>query len=294
MPYADNSGVKIHYQDVGQGPAMVFLHEYGGDHRSWEEQAAHFSNTYRCLVVSARGYPPSDVPEDESLYGQDIAIADAFAVMDDADVDTAIVIGLSMGAYTAIRLALQKPKRIDAVIAASGGSGSHLETRDVFKREAAALADVILAGGKMVADKFAQGPTRTQLRRKNMKAWELFRTQLSEHPATGAAFTMRHVQGKRPSLHDFEAELKACTVPTLLMAGDEDEACIDINVWLKRTMPSAGLLMLPKSGHLLNLEDPSGFNAHVDAFLADVEADNWPLREAVAGKFGGVGPVSED
>ena len=88
------------------------------------------------------------------------------------------------------------------------------------------------------------------------------------------------MQGERPSLYDFEAELGALKVPTLLVIGDEDELVIDTNVFLKRAMPLAGLLVLPKSGHLVNLEDSGVFNRAVDEFYAAVAGDQWPTRPA--------------
>ena len=64
------------------------------------------------------------------------------------------------------------------------------------------------------------------------------------------------------------------------MIGDEDELVIDTNVFLKRTMPLSGLLVLPKSGHLVNVEEPVVFNRAVDDFLAAFEAGQWPTRPA--------------
>ena len=75
------------------------------------------------------------------------------------------------------------------------------------------------------------------------------------------------------------------------MVGDEDEACLDANVWLKRTMPIAGLDIAPKSGHLLNLEDPARFNGTILSFLHTVRADAWDVRATPSGSFGGVGPA---
>ncbi len=86
------------------------------------------------------------------------------------------------------------------------------------------------------------------------------------------------MQTERASLYDFEAELGALAVPTLLMIGDEDELVIETNVFLKRAMPMAGLLVLPKSGHLINLEDPAIFNRAIDEFHAAVAAGDWPAR----------------
>ncbi len=294
MAYAERAGVKLYFEDTGAGSPILFLHEYGGDHRSWEPQVRYFSRWHRCIVVTARGYPPSDVPDDAAQYGQDHAIADALAVLDHLGLDKATVIGLSMGGYTALRLALQAPKRITAIVAASAGSGSYPAHREAFQREAEKLAAQILDQGRMPADAFAMGPTRTQLKRKDPRGWIEFRDHLAEHPAVGAAHTLSNVQAKRPSLYDFEEQFSACRVPTLLIVGDEDEACLDANLWLKRTMPTAGLDIAPKSGHLLNLEDPARFNAMVSGFLNAVSAAAWDVREQQTGSFGGVGPVSEE
>jgi len=200
------------------------------------------------------------------------------------------VIGLSMGAYTGLRLAIHHPDRVTALVAASGGAGSPREQQKVFHDEAYARSEEYLEAGRMLADPFANGPTRTQLKRKDIRGWTEFRDQLAEHPAIGAAYTLRHVQGERPSLYDFEAEFNACQVPTLLMVGDEDDVCLDVNVWLKRAMPTAGLRVFPKSGHLINLEDPATFNAEIDDFLKQTRAGVWPVREAFDGNYAGIGP----
>ena len=59
-----DDGVKLYYEEAGSGAPIVFVHEFGGDHRSWEPQLRHFSRRYRCVAYNARGYPPSDVPQD--------------------------------------------------------------------------------------------------------------------------------------------------------------------------------------------------------------------------------------
>jgi pimeloyl-ACP methyl ester carboxylesterase len=74
-------------------------------------------------------------------------------------------------------------------------------------------------------------------------------------------------------------QLRALHVPTLILAGDEDDGCLDASVMLKRTVPSAGLLVLPRTGHTANLEDPAVFNRAVDEFLAAVERGEWGDRD---------------
>ncbi len=282
MALVDINGTRLWVEENGPAAAsaLVFVHEFGGDQRSWREQVDHFQDRYRCVTYCVRGYPPSDIPEDEDQYGQDISTEDLLGVLDALSIHRAHIVGLSMGAYTGLRFALSHPDRVLTLAAASGGSGSFPATRDGFLKETRALADAILEQDSLDFPGFAASATRTQLKLKRPTTWEEFATNFREHSPRGSAFTLRKVQAGRPSLYDFEAELGAMTVPVLLMIGDEDEPCIDTNVFLKRTIPSSGLVTFPKSGHLINLEDPDGFNAAIDAFHGAVAAGKWPGRNA--------------
>lgn len=273
------NGVSLHVEETGSGESIVFVHEFGGDARSWQPQVEHFSRHYRCVVYNARGYPPSDVPEDERLYGQQLSTADLKGVLDALDIEQAFVVGLSMGAYTGLMLTVQHPERVRALVFASGGSGAYPETRTQFLVDTNAVAEKMLQANSVDAAGISSGPSRVQLQNKNQTVWEQFAAHLSEHSAVGSAYTLRHVQAERPSLYDLTTELGAVTTPTLLVVGDEDESCLDVNLYLKRTMPYAGLSIFPKSGHLLNLEESERFNALIDEFFQTVKAGQWSRRD---------------
>lgn len=282
MIIAASDGTGLSLQDEGTGPPVLFLHEYAGDDRSWAGQVLGLADRFRCIVLSARGYPPSDVPTDPEAYSQDIADRDALAVLDSLDIESAHVVGLSMGAYTALRLALRWPDRVASVTAASGGSGSYKPTRDRFIAATLGLADDIEAVGTIPAESFGEGPTRIQLRIKNPEAWRRFVDHLSEHPPAAAAMTLRGIQASRPSLYDMEDALRRLDRPVLLMVGDEDDPCLDVNLWMKRTMPSARLIVMPGTGHMINLEEPAAFNSAVTAFIDSVENGIWRPRDPLA------------
>ena len=273
------NGVTLHVEETGSGEPIIFVHEFGGDARSWQPQVEHFSRHYRCVVYNARGYPPSDVPEDETLYGQHLSTADLKGVLDALDIERAFVVGLSMGAYTGLMLTMQHPERVRALVFASGGSGAYPETRKQFLADTTAVAEKILQANSVEAAGISSGPSRVQLQNKNQTVWEQFAAHLSEHSAVGSAYTLRHVQAERPSLYDLTDDLRAVTTPTLLVVGDEDESCLDVNLYLKRTMPYAGLSIFPKSGHLLNLEEPERFNSLIDEFFQTVQAGQWSRRD---------------
>ena len=90
MPHlTTDDGVRLFYQETGSGTPIVFVHEFAGDHRSWEPQVRAFSRRYRCITYNARGYPPSDVPIDGEVYSQDRVRDDIRAVLDALKIDRA-------------------------------------------------------------------------------------------------------------------------------------------------------------------------------------------------------------
>ncbi len=279
MPHiTTRDGVRLYYEEAGSGSAVVFVHEYAGDYRSWEAQMRYFSRAHRCVSYSQRGYPPSDVPEQAARYGQDIARDDVLALMDALKIDKAHVVGHSMGAYTALHVGMHASARCLSVVAAGCGWGS---TSDAKKREE--MKALAAETGKMFAEegiksasvKYADAPMRQALKHKDPRGYAEFARQLAEHSALGHAQTMFNLQLKRPTLWEMEAGLKKFAVPLLVIVGDEDEPCIDGSVFLKRMVPTAGLLMIPRSGHNVQSEEPAAFNAALADLFAAAEAGRW-------------------
>jgi pimeloyl-ACP methyl ester carboxylesterase len=278
-----DDGVRLHAEAIGAtgtGAPLLFIHEFAGDHRSWEPQVRHFSGGYRCLTYAARGYPPSDVPRDPAAYSQERAVADAIAVLDGLGVDRAHVVGLSMGGFTALHLALRHPARVVSAVVAGAGYGALPDRADAFRAECEATAAAFeTEGAELVAARYALGPARVQFQNKNPRGWAEFAAALGEHSALGAALTMRGVQAARPSLYRLRDELAQVRTPVLLVVGDEDEGCLETALMLKRTISTSGLAILPRTGHTANLEEPDVFNEVVDRFLAAVERGAWRPRD---------------
>ena len=280
MPYAPSAGAKLYYEEVGAGYPLLFVHEFAGDHRSWEAQLRFFARRYRCIAYNARGYPPSDVPEDVNSYRQEQQADDAAAVLDHLKIERAHVVGLSMGAFATLHFGLRHAKRASALVTAGIGSGAPKEQRPRFQADSLAGADRFERDGSpVVAEQMALGPARVQLLNKDPRGWEEEKRYLAEHSAKGAALTLRGYQATRPSLYDLAEPIARMTIPTLIVAGDEDEPCLDASLWLKRTLPFSGLAMLPKTGHCVNLEEPDAFNRLVLDFLTLVEQGKWGKRD---------------
>ena len=280
MPYIQSDGAKLYYEEAGSGHPMVFVHEFGSDLREWETQMRFFSRYYRCIAFNARGYTPSDVPSDPALYGYRHAVNDIAAVMNGLGIPRAHVVGLSMGAYAALMFGLMHPAMASSLVVAGCGSGSHYAVRAQSKANSEANAARFLAEGSVaMAHATGLGATRVQLLNKDPRGWAEFVDHLSQHSAEGSAATMRNFQALRPSLFDFAADFAKMTIPVLLALGDEDEPCLETNLYLKRTIPSAGLWMAPRTGHAINLEEPAAFNAAIQEFLFAVELGRWGLRD---------------
>ena len=281
MHYATaDDGVRLAYQEAGQGTPLVFVHEFAGDLRSWEPQLRHFARRYRCIAFNARGYSPSDVPPTPDFYSQARAADDVAAVLDHLDLASAHIVGLSMGGFATLHFGFRHAARARSLVVAGCGYGADPAKRTDFRAEAEAVVAFIRAHGMTAfAEKYAVGPSRVQFQRADPRGFAEFIGQLAEHSPLGSINTQLGVQRERPSLYDLTAEMAALRVPTLVLTGDEDWPCLLPGILMKQTIPTAALAVMANCGHAINLEDPDGFNAHVAAFLAQVDAGRWPSRD---------------
>jgi len=279
MPHATASdGTRLYYEETGIGTPVIFVHEYAADYRTWEPQMQRFSRSHRCVTYSQRGYPPSDIPTDPERYLQDVFRDDVIAVMDALKIDKAHVVGHSMGAATALHVGIRYPGRCLSVTAAGCGYGSSPDPQIVEQTRAASRET-----GKMFANepmsvtapRYADGATRQTHKNKDPRGFAHFVRMLSEHSAIGHSLTMINLQARRPTLYEMEADLKVFGPPLLIVVGDEDDWCVDASIYLRRTVPTAGLLVIPRSGHTITSEEPDKFNAALAELFADAEAGRW-------------------
>ncbi len=275
-----DDGIELYYEESGAGTPIVFVHEFGGNFGSWEPQMRHFSRRHRCVAFAARGYPPSDVPESVEAYSQSRAVKDIAAVMDAAGIDRAHVVGLSMGGFAVLHFGLDFADRALSLVVAGAGYGAEKQFEEYFRSVSHEVAKQFeTRGAKAFAKTYSLGASRVQFQNKDPRGWQEFATLLGEHSSLGAANTMRGVQARRPSIYDLEDRLRTMAAPTLVMVGDEDDHCLQPGIFLKKTIPACGLVVLPKTGHTLNLEEPEHFNRFVGDFIGLVEAGRWLPRD---------------
>ena len=288
MPKAIVNGVNLYYEIHGEGYPMVFCHEYAGSYESWDLQVSFFSRRYQAITYNARGYPPSDVPENVDDYSQEQHVDDLRGLLDALGIQQAHIVGLSMGGNVSLHFGILHPDRAKSLVVAGAGYGS--TDREAFRRQAEEFAREIEAGGMEAFESYTRGPGRVQLLRKDPKGFAEFARLFAGHSALGSALTFRGVQGRRPTVHDLEPGMRELQVPTLIMVGDEDDPSLDPSLLMKRRIPRSGLMVMPQTGHALNLEEPDLFNRGVLDFVTAVEAGKWGPRD----ESSGVGYLVED
>jgi pimeloyl-ACP methyl ester carboxylesterase len=266
--------VELYYQETGQGFPLVFSHEYAGDSRSWEAQVRYFSRKYRVITWNYRGYPPSEVPDDPAAYSEDHQLEDLHGLLQQLGIQQAHIAGLSMGGTLTLRFGIAYPELCKTLCIAGAGSGS--DNPEQFRAEALAQAARFEQDAASAFELYSRGAARRQLEAKDARGHQEFVEQLKEHSAQGMALTMRGVQAKRKTLYEHGAGFsKLDDIPTLIMVGDEDEPCLETGLYMKRNLKRAGLVIFPKSGHCINLEEPALFNQLLAEFLHTAEQGRW-------------------
>jgi 3-oxoadipate enol-lactonase len=282
MPHAvTRDNVQLYFEEAGSGTPIIFLHEFAADHTNWEPQLRYFSRGHRCIAYAARGYAPSQVPPSAEVYTYRHFYTDALAVLDHLKIETAHFVGLSMGSYSSLQVALNAPERVLSMTLAGVGSGSSLDDLDAFRAQCRANAEQFeTLGSAEVAKVTREAPGRIPFLVKDPRGHADFYAALARHDAKGSANTMRSFQGARPSIYTQLDAIRKVETPALIICGDEDDNCVEPSLFLKKHLAASGLTFFPKSGHVLNLEEPALFNAMVERFIALAEAGRWGKRDA--------------
>jgi pimeloyl-ACP methyl ester carboxylesterase len=272
MEFADSNGTRLYVESTGSGIPIVFVHEFAGDFRNWENQVRFLARRYRCITFNARGYPPSDVPNDVEQYSQAHAVEDIANVMRHFGIVKAHVVGLSMGGYATLNFGITHPEMALSLVVAGAGHGSDPDKREQFLKDSAELAErLITLGMQEGIVHYANSAIRRRYKEKDPRGFDEFNRQFAEHSALGSSLTTRGYQLRRPTIYQLQDKLRQMTVPTLIVTGDDDEPCLEPALFMKRNIPDARLWVVPRTSHPVNLEEPEAFNHVVLDFLADID-----------------------
>ena len=282
MPHVTtDDGVRLYYEEAGSGYPIVFVHEFAGDYRSYETQMRYFSRRYRCIAFNARGYPPSDVPEDWQRYSQERARDDIRAVLDGLGIAKAHIVGISMGGFAILHFGFAYPERAASLVVAGCGYGAEpgqapaIPGRDRPHRGADRREGHGRGREDLRRRPDPRAVSRTRIRAATPSSWRSSPSIRRRARRTRCAAC----KARRPSLWELTDQMTRLEVPTLIVTGDEDDPCLEPGILMKRAIPTAALVVFPNTGHALNLEEPDLFNRTCADFFHQVESGRWPRRD---------------
>lgn len=256
MPFADAAGLRIYYEVHGKGPAVAFVHGSGGHHAAWWQQVPAFSRAYSVITLDLRGFgnSSSDLDEVDSLAFPD----DILAVLDDAGTDRAVLVGQSIGASAALKVAVRAPERIAGVVLAhSLGGIDHPALAALVKADRAKAEEL------PVLDRLMSKPFQVS----EPELAFLFR-QMGTFNAAKMA-DLRNLTAGGPTLED----VKDAGVPICFLTGEQDAVLTPGTVRQAHALlPGSSLEVVAGAPHSMYWEAPRLFNAAVERFLQTIYA----------------------
>jgi 3-oxoadipate enol-lactonase len=260
MSIATNSGVKIYWDEAGEGEPVLLIMGLGSSSAMWHRIRPVLATQYRTIAFDNRGIGQSDVPA--GPYSIREMAADAVAVLDAANVPSAHVFGLSMGGMIAQELALQYPERVRSLILACTSPGGKNAVR---------------------ADPEAQSVVTSFTSTSPEAGTEAFvpllhaagtpRARIDEDLALRRKWYPSAVgyRGQLQAIRSWEAfsRLPQIRVPTLVIHGDCDRLIPTRNgEILAERIPGARLVLLPQAGHVFLTDQPEQSQTEIIGFLS--------------------------
>ena len=274
--FKNDDEVAIYFEDSGTGVPVVFVHEFGGDYRSWYRQVPVLSQSYRCITFSARGFLPSDVPEDRSRYGQAHATGDLLALINHLGLDKVHLVGTSMGSFTSLDFALEHPERVQSLTLVGNSSGPRNDAERVSYRQGWVGHEIGLRqteGAEGAVTVLRDDPAYQSFQDNDPDGWAMYANNLRGQSVTGAINVLATLHWDRRSLFDDQQRLKAFETSVLLLTGNEDYYLVaETNAFLNEVLPNATWRNFERTGHLVNLERASEFNTMLMQFIASCRA----------------------
>jgi 3-oxoadipate enol-lactonase len=263
MPLVACGGIDLHYEEVGRGPVLLWVPGTGLRGRTWERQVAAFADRFRCISVDLRASGDSS-GEDTEFTVADLA-GDLALLLDTLAVDTATVIGLSLGSAVAQELALLRPEQVAGLVllATWSSSSSEHHLRRHFESRLYALEN----GPMDVYAQFAFWMSSPWFIDHEPDRQVGVENDLRGHMSTSATGTAGHFRADLT--HETRDRLPTIACPCLVVRGDDDLITLPwYNATVADLVPGARLVSIPHAGHLSWLEHPESVTAHIEDFLA--------------------------
>jgi len=256
MPEFVSNGVTLAYDDVGTGTPIILLHGLGGNRYSFQEFMEQFNSQFRIIALDSRGHGDSEKP---TSYSLDDHIEDVKALMDYLSIDSAHILGASMGSYIAQGVTIAIPNRIKKLILVVAKShGKTSSTQELMERHADEIAGLNLEEAMAHLSKYMFYDLNA--------AWKY----LSDYQMKGQELTPEQQAAANKALEgfDFRSDLHKITAKTLVISGKHDGLNPPtLGKEIANLIPRSTFVEFEKSGHAPNAEEPEKFIKIVKDFL---------------------------
>lgn len=255
------AGAEIAYEVRGKGPAVLFLHAFPLGMFMWDAQAEALRQSHTVVRFDDRGFGAS--PPGDALLTMERIADDAAALLDDLGIARAVVAGCSMGGYAALAFVRRHPDRLRGLVLQDTRAGA--DNEEGRKGRAELAEKVLREGAQAAADAFLPrllGRT-TQETRKDLV--EALRARILATSPRGIADALAGLAARA----DSTPTLREVRVPTLVVVGEEDVLTPPAEAEaLAAGIAGAQLEIVPRAGHLANLEAPAAYDQALARFLA--------------------------
>jgi pimeloyl-ACP methyl ester carboxylesterase len=248
MPIMNRDGVDIHYDSQGDGPALLLTHGFCASSTMWQDNVTSLIKAgWRVITWDMRGHGRTGSPDDVARYSAELTVADMKALLDAADVDQAVIGGMSLGGYMSMAFHLAHTDRVRALMLIDTGPGFKNDAaREKWNDFARNRGDELEAKG----DTALSSSSETRIQKQN---WRGLRN---------AAHGMLTQQSA-----DVISSLPGIKVPTLVIVGDRDEPYLVASEYMATRIPKGRKVVITDAGHAANMDQPEQFNAAALNFL---------------------------
>ncbi len=258
---AGNVGLDFVVEGPRTGPPIVFIHGFPFEKSMWQPQADVLKRDYYVVRYDVRGHGASDVGEGQ--YTVEAFVDDLEALLDHLRIQRAVVAGLSMGGYIALRAIERMPDRIRALVLCD--TRSEADSNEGKVRRAQQVKSLKTAGLRAFADQFLTSVLSPKTFERRPDLVERLRAGIEATSPLAVAGTLIALAART----DTTPALFGIKVPTLILVGQQDTLTPPSAAnAMKEKIPGAELHVIPEAAHLSNLENTDEFNARLTAFLA--------------------------
>lgn len=259
MPFVTVNDVRLHYEETGARPPLLFIHGLGSSGRDWWRQVEHFADSYRVITFDVRGHGRSEKPA--GPYSMPGFARDTAALLQALEATPAHVVGLSMGGMIAFQLAAEHLNIVRRLVIVNSMPEARLDSlQDHWIYWSRRLVTQLLGvrrTGRFLAERLFQKPEQGMLRQQFEARW-------AENDQQAYLAAMEAIAG-----WSVEDELHRITCPTLVVTADEDYTPVADKRRYVARMPDARLTVIPDSRHATPVEQAEAFNRTVEQFLAE-------------------------